>query len=66
MLNYFHDRDTMYGTGKLKVLGVIMLQIEKCAATSVLTTSGGHLETLDIVLENHKYSKGLLPQNVVI
>jgi len=66
VLNYFHDRDKKYGTAKLKVLAVIMQWIEKFAAISALTTFGECLENPDSVLENRKYSKGLLPQDIVI
>jgi len=47
--NYFHERDMKYGTAEWKVQVVVGPQIVIPAASPSPTTSGEHVQTLDIV-----------------
>jgi hypothetical protein len=48
-VNYFHQRDILYGTAKLMVPVVVKHQTRTTAATLSPTTCGEHMQTLDVV-----------------
>jgi hypothetical protein len=47
--NYFHGRDTRYGTAELKVPVVVKPQIDTTTATPSPITVGEHMQTPELI-----------------